>query len=179
MPPPPPYVEEEMLEATTGQVPQAHIPGSMRHRLDTRFRLELGDQLCALLVEVGVHPVMMQDIREYPMLLDIWREISCDMMPLMHYIVRSTRILAERRFFDDTHSSSNTRSSSTPSTGEGGYDSSPRPPLPSHHPHEKATPIPPPCDLPLPPDHPSSSTIDQASTTIVDMIITSAGPYML
>jgi hypothetical protein len=66
--------DEEMPEAMAGQGPRVQIPDM--HRPDTRFRLELGDRLCALLVEVGVLPVLMRDIREDPMLLELWREMS-------------------------------------------------------------------------------------------------------
>jgi hypothetical protein len=107
------------------------------------------------------------------MLLELWREMVCNMMSLMCHIVRATRILAVRRDVDDRHSSSSIHSSSTPLTDEGGRGPSPNPPPPpSPHLDEQETLIPPPRDLPLPPDNPSSSTTDQASTTIVDMIIT-------
>jgi hypothetical protein len=156
------------------------------------------------------------------MLLEIWREMSCDLMPLMCHIVGASRLLAARRDLDDRHNSSSsmTHSSSTPSIDEGGRDHpSPHPPPPpSPHPdHEEATHIPPPPlsphldehrpiphpplsphldehvrPIPHPPlsphldeqagpiHHPSSSTTDQASTTVVDMqIMPSAGPDML
>ena len=114
VPPPPPYADEEIPEDVTGQVTRVQISGDMRHRSYTRFRLELGDQICALLVELGVHPVLMQDIKANPMLLDIWRDMSRDMVPLMCHIVRATRLITVRRVVDDTHSSSITHSSSTP-----------------------------------------------------------------
>jgi len=122
----------------------------------------------------------MQDIRVDPMLLDIYRDILLDMIPIMHHIIEAIRILAARRVVNDTHSSSNTCSSSTPLTHDSGHDPSPcLTPPPSPHLDEKETPIPPQCELPNPPDYPSSYTTYHVSTTIVDMIITLAGLDML
>jgi len=92
--------------------------------------------------------VLMQDIKAYPMLLELWREMTHDLMPLMHHIVRATKILAVRRDPDDRHNSpsSTTCSSSTPLIDEGGCDP---PPPPSPHPdHDQETHIPPPPILP-------------------------------
>jgi hypothetical protein len=50
--------------------------------------------------------VLMQDIREDPILLELWREMLCDMMPLMCHIDRATMLLEASRDLDDTHSSS-------------------------------------------------------------------------
>ena len=59
MPPPPLDEDDEMmLELAVGQGPRVQIPDDIRYRLDTRFRLELGEQLFALLTEVGVFLVM-------------------------------------------------------------------------------------------------------------------------
>jgi hypothetical protein len=120
----------------------------MRRMPDTRFRLELGDRLSALLTKVGVCPALMRDIRVDPTLLDIWNEVSHDLMPLMCHIIESSRLLVARRALDDRNNSSSsmTHSSSTPSIEEGGHDHpSPHPPPPSPHPnHEEATNIPPP-----------------------------------
>jgi hypothetical protein len=78
---------------------------------------------------------MIQGIKEVPTLLDIWREILCDLMSLMNHIIEASRLLAMRRDLDDrdNSSSSTTRSSSTPSIDEGGRDH-PSPP-PSPHPY--------------------------------------------
>jgi hypothetical protein len=124
------------------------ILSGMRHRPDTRFKLDLGDQLSTLLTKVGVCPTLMRDIRADPTLLEIWREMSRDLMPLMCHIVGAVRILAVRRDPNDRHKSSSnkTRFYSTPSNDEGGRDHpSPHPPPPSPHPdHEEASHIPPP-----------------------------------
>jgi hypothetical protein len=53
MPSPPADEDEEIMpEAIADQGPQVQIPDSMHHRPDTIFRLELGDQISALLTEV-------------------------------------------------------------------------------------------------------------------------------
>jgi hypothetical protein len=60
VPPPPADDDEEMMpEAVAGQGPRVQIPDDMCRRPDTRFRLELGDRLSALLTEVGVFPTLM------------------------------------------------------------------------------------------------------------------------
>jgi hypothetical protein len=44
MPPPPPYVDEEMMpEAAVGQGPRVEIPDGIHCRLDTRLKVDLGD----------------------------------------------------------------------------------------------------------------------------------------
>jgi len=105
-----------MHEATTSQGPWVHIPDDMHYRPNTRFRLELGDRLSTLLIEVGVCPALMQEIMEDPTLLEIWRQMSRDLNPLMLHIVRVARLLAARRAPDDRHDSSSNinRSSNTP-----------------------------------------------------------------
>ena len=59
-------VDEEMEEAEDeGDRPdpdQVQIHAGVRRRLDTRFRMELGDQLYRLLVDAGVHPTMIREI---------------------------------------------------------------------------------------------------------------------
>jgi hypothetical protein len=95
--------------------------------------------------------MLMRDIREDPMLLDIWRDMSRDLIPLMRHIVRATGILVASRDPDDRKNSpsSMAHSSSTPSIDEGGHDTSPHPPPPPspHLDHEQATHIPPPPPL--------------------------------
>jgi hypothetical protein len=90
--------------------------------------------------------VLMQDIRPDPMLLELWREMSHDLIPLMNNIIGATLILVGRRDLYGRHNSASSmdHSSSTPLIDEGGCDPSPHPPpFPSPHPdHEKATHIP-------------------------------------
>ena len=70
IPPPLAYDDEEMMhEAAMGHIPRVQIPCGMHRRLDTRFRLELGDRLSSLLTDVGVFPALMQEIMVDPMLL--------------------------------------------------------------------------------------------------------------
>jgi hypothetical protein len=94
----------------------------------------------------------MRDIREDPMLLELWREILHDFMPLMCHIIGVDGLLAARRDLDDRHkySSSTDRSSNTPLIDEGGRDhpSPYPPPSPSPHIYEHVGSIPHP---PLPP----------------------------
>jgi hypothetical protein len=73
--------EEMMPKATMGQGPWVQIPDDMHRSPNTRFRLELGDRISALLTEVGVRPALMHDIMAYSTLLDIWREMSHDFPP--------------------------------------------------------------------------------------------------
>ena len=69
MPPPPVDDDEEMMhEVAAGQGPRVQILGGMRHKPDTIFKLDLGDRLSALLTEVGFFPILMQYIKEYPMI---------------------------------------------------------------------------------------------------------------
>jgi len=49
------------------------------------------------LVEEGVCPEMVQDIREDPRLLKLSRELSHNMMSLMHHIGGATRLIEVRR----------------------------------------------------------------------------------
>jgi hypothetical protein len=116
--PPPPLADDDediILEVMASQGPQVQIPDGMHRRLDTRFRLELGDQISALLTKVGVFPALMRDIKAYPMLLELCMEMSHDLMHLMCHIIVVSRILAVKRALDDRHNSSSsiTHSSST------------------------------------------------------------------
>ena len=69
----------------------------MRHRVDIRFRMELGDQLCRLLVDEGVCPATIRDIQADHMLMNLWWDILHDMMSLMCHIIGASRLLAVRR----------------------------------------------------------------------------------
>ena len=72
MPPPPPDVDEEMAEAMMDEGrPQVQILAGMQCRPYIRFMMEMDDRLCALLVEEGVRPKTVRDIRADPRLLDL------------------------------------------------------------------------------------------------------------
>ena len=51
-------------------------PFARRGRLDTRYKMELGDQLTALIVEAGIRPATMRDIQADGRLLHMWRGMS-------------------------------------------------------------------------------------------------------
>ena len=51
--------------------PWVQIPTGMRCRVDFRFRMELHDRLCRLLVDEGVYPVTMGKIQANRMLTEI------------------------------------------------------------------------------------------------------------
>ena len=129
--------------------------------------MELGDRLSSLLVEEGVRHVTMHQIREDPRLLELWKDMSRDMMSLMHHIVRVVRVLAVRRDAghhedaphnsDDDHGSDNSASTPPPSPLHRDEQVAPPPP-PTSYPHI--------VDHPPPPPPPSTSSSDH----IVDQL---------
>ena len=54
-----------------------------RRRPNSRLRMELGDQLCALFVEVGVRPDTMRNIQGDARLVQMWRSMPRDMFSVM------------------------------------------------------------------------------------------------
>ena len=74
MPPPPndpsvdPDDDQEMADAEDqagdrpGPHDQAHVPAGVRRRLDTQFRMDLGDQICQLLVEEEFRTTTIREI---------------------------------------------------------------------------------------------------------------------
>ena len=72
-------------------------PFARRSRPDSRFRLELGDQLCAFFVEVGVRPATMRDIRADGRLVHMWRGMPRDMYNLMRHVVGATTLVTQLR----------------------------------------------------------------------------------
>ena len=100
-----PNDDQDMLDAddheASAEIP---APASMpiltfgRHgRLDSRFRLELGDQLYALIVEEGVMLATMRDIQANVRLLNMWRGMSCDMYKLMRHVVGAMTLVTRLR----------------------------------------------------------------------------------
>ena len=65
-------------------------PFARRDRLDTRYRMELGNQLSALIFEVGIKPAHYKDIQVDDRLLQMWRGMSRDMYGLMWHVVGAT-----------------------------------------------------------------------------------------
>ena len=76
----------------------APIPHFSRHgRLDRRLRMELGDQLCALILEARLMPTTMRDIHANSRLVHMWRGMSRDMYSLMWHVVGSMTLVTQLR----------------------------------------------------------------------------------
>ena len=73
------------------------VPTGVRHRPDTRFRMELGNQLCRLLVEEGVRPTTIREIKADDRLATIWRGMPHDMLTQMYHVVGATSLVARLR----------------------------------------------------------------------------------
>ena len=70
------------------------IPPFSRHvRLDSRYRMELGNQLTALIFEAGFRPATMRDIQANGRLLNMWRGMPRDMYNLMRHVVGATTLV--------------------------------------------------------------------------------------
>ena len=67
------------------------LPFARRGRLDTRYMMELGDQLTALIVEADIKPAHMRDIQANSRLLQMWRGMSRDMYRLMQHVITIKR----------------------------------------------------------------------------------------
>ena len=59
-------------------------------RPKTRYRMELGNQLSALIVEAGIRPAHYRDIQADDRLLRMSRGMSRDMYSLMRHVVGAT-----------------------------------------------------------------------------------------
>ena len=59
--------------------------------------MELGDQLTTLIVEVGIRPAHMRDIKADGRLLQMWRGMQCDMYMLMQHVVGATTLVTQLR----------------------------------------------------------------------------------
>ena len=62
-------------------------PFARRGQLDSRYRMELGDQLTTLIVEAGIWPANMRDIQADGRQLHMRRGMSRDMYNLMWHVV--------------------------------------------------------------------------------------------
>ena len=54
---------------------------------DARYRMELGDQLISLIVEVGIRPADFKDIEAKDRLSQMWKDMPRDMYNLMWHVV--------------------------------------------------------------------------------------------
>ena len=70
------------------------VPPFARHgRPDTRYRMELGDQLSALIIEAGIRPAHYKDIHADDRLIRMWRGMSRDMYNLMWHVAGATIVV--------------------------------------------------------------------------------------
>ena len=57
---------------------------------DARYRMKLGDQLSALILEVGIRPAHYRDIEADDKLIQMWRDMPSDMYSLMRHVIGVT-----------------------------------------------------------------------------------------
>ena len=90
--------EDHEVSADRPTLAGALVPPFSRHgRLNSRLRMELGDQLCALIVEEGVRPATMRDIQVDGSLVHMWIGMLCDMYSLMWHVVGATTLVTQLR----------------------------------------------------------------------------------
>ena len=120
------------------------LPFARRGRPNTRYRMELRDQLSALIVEAGIRHTHYRDIQVDDRLIKIWRGMPRDMYNLMRHVIgatadvtRLTRIVKCYRCGRDVEGGGKSTSSDSSS-----HDRSPRaasnehePPLKSNNNH--------------------------------------------
>ena len=66
-------------------------------RLKTRYRMELGNQLCALIVDAGIRPAHYRDIQADDSLLWMWRGTPHDMYGLIRHVVGDMKSVTRLR----------------------------------------------------------------------------------
>ena len=93
MPTPVPHDPGVDLDDDQGMVDaEDHQEASARRgRHDARYRMELGDQLSALIVEASIRPAHYRDIEADDRLLQMWRGMLHDMYSLMQYVIGVTK----------------------------------------------------------------------------------------
>ena len=73
------YHDQDETDAKRHALVGAPIPPFARHsRPDTRYRMELGNQLSEFIVEAGIRPAHYRDIEADDKLLRMWRGMSRD-----------------------------------------------------------------------------------------------------
>ena len=76
----------------------ALVPPFARHgRPETRYRMELGRQIYALIVDASIRPAHYRDIQADDRLLWMWRGMSRDMYGLMRHVVGATTAVMRLR----------------------------------------------------------------------------------
>ena len=75
-------------------------PFAKRVRPETKYRMELANQLCALIFDAGIRPAHYKDIQADDRLLRMWRGMLRDMYGLMWHVVGATTVVTQlRRIF--------------------------------------------------------------------------------
>ena len=64
---------------------------------NARYRMELRNQIIALLVEAGIYPADFRDIEADDRLLQMWRGMPRDMYNLMWHVVGVTTVVMRLR----------------------------------------------------------------------------------
>lgn len=100
--------------------------GVQARRVVLIFQLDYCDKLFRVLVKEGVHHARDQDINTNPTFVDLYWNYLCEMMYLIHCIVKSSRILEAMRdaghaVTDTLHETSRSATSSD-HDDEGGDD---------------------------------------------------------
>ena len=87
-----PDAKDDHQEVSADQRP-APAGALVRGRLgDARYRMELADQLIALIVEAGIRPAHYRDMEADDRLLRMWKGMPHDMYNLMQHVVGVTKI---------------------------------------------------------------------------------------
>ena len=73
------------------------LPFSRRGRPETRYRMELGNQLCALIVDAGIRPAHYRDIYANDRLFRMWRGMPRDMYDLMRHVEEAMTDITQLR----------------------------------------------------------------------------------
>ena len=66
-------------------------------RPETIYRMELGNQLCGLISDVGIRPAHYREIQGDDILLRMWRGMPRDMYSLMRHVVGATKTITRMR----------------------------------------------------------------------------------
>ena len=88
---------EDHHEAGAERPAPAGAPVRGQRLSDARYRMELGDQLIALIVEASIRPANMRDIQADGRLLHMWRGMLCDMYSLMRHVIGAKTLVTQLR----------------------------------------------------------------------------------
>ena len=85
--------DQEMADAPDDQddphAPHGALvpPFARRGRPETKYRMELGSQLCGFISDASIRPAHYKDIQGDDRLIQIWRGMLRDMYSLMQHVV--------------------------------------------------------------------------------------------